>query len=358
MRKICILIWLLTLMTGYAWSAELSLPDPENVTQALPEEAAELITENHDNVMPSFSEGLGTVVANAVRKSEGALKNGAVMCCQILGIAIMSAVLRNGTVGRSRKAMTLAGVLAIGTICVGQISGIFSLSARIVDDMAAFASFLFPAMATVTAAAGAAGASSTIYGVTVLIIGVMTKAVESVLIPGISCYMALMIADSAVGDGSLKMAGEFLKQLITNGLKMITLAVTGYLSVTSVIAGSADQAAVKAAKLTISSTVPVVGSMIADASETLLVSASLIRSSLGIAGLTGSIAIGILPFLRTGGLYLMLKGTAAAAGIIGEKDLSGLISAMAGAMGLVAGLTGTCTLMLLISCVCFMRVSV
>ena len=103
--------------------------------------------------------------------------------------------------------------------------------------------------------------------------------------------------------------------------------------------------------------VPVVGSMIAVASETLLVSADLLRGSLGVFGMLGVLAMGILPFCQTGCQYLLLKGTAAAAGAVGEKELSGLIQAMAGAVGLLTAVTGTCTLMLLIGCVCFLRVN-
>jgi uncharacterized membrane protein HdeD (DUF308 family) len=51
----------------------------------------------------------------------------------------------------------------------------------------------------------------------------------------------------------------------------------------------------------------------------------------------------------------MLKLTAAAAAVTGEKRLSGLISAMAGAIGLITAVTGVCTLLLMIGCVCFMK---
>ena len=103
---------------------------------------------------------------------------------------------------------------------------------------------------------------------------------------------------------------------------------------------------------------PVVGSMVADASETLLVSASVLRGGLGVFGLLGVLAVSVLPFLETGCQYLMLKLTAAAAGAAGEKELSALIGAMAGAMGLLTGLVGACAAVLMVACVCFMKVSV
>ena len=182
------------------------------------------------------------------------------LCGQIFAIILLSAVLRGGGGKASEQAVVLASILAIGVICVGRVSGFFSIAAQTIDSMTAFSSFLFASLASATAATGAVGTSSALYGVTVLICGVMAKVVETLFLPGISCYMALMIANSAVGDDSLKLAGDTLKQLLSNGLKLAVLAFTAYLSLTGVISGSADSAAIKAAKLTISTTVPVVGS--------------------------------------------------------------------------------------------------
>jgi stage III sporulation protein AE len=114
---------------------------------------------------------------------------------------------------------------------------------------------------------------------------------------------------------------------------------------------------VKAAKLAISTTVPVVGSMIADASETLLVSAGLLRSGAGIFGLLGVLAVSVTPVVSTGTQYLLLKTTAAVSALVGEKELSSLISGMAGALGLLTALTGACAVLLMVGCVCFMKAS-
>lgn len=358
MRKAIIAAVLFALFIGQAGAADTGdLFGADAVQRALPREAAELMDGRSVSDSGNFSDSLREILTGAVGKSGGAMKSGIALCSQILAIVMLSAVLRGSGGKAPEQAMVLAAILAIGAVCAGRISGFFSAAAQTVNSMTAFSGFLFAGLASATAATGAIGTSSALYGITVLICGVMAKTVETLFLPGISCYMALMIANSAVGDDSLKLAGDTLKQLLTSGLKLAVLAFTAYLSVSGVISGSADSAAIKAAKLTISTTVPVVGSMIADASETLLVSAGLIRSGLGIFGLLGVLAVSIVPFLQTGCQYLMLKGTAAAAGLVGEKELSGLIGAMAGALGLLTAVTGACTLILMIGCVCFMKAS-
>ena len=118
---------------------------------------------------------------------------------------------------------------------------------------------------------------------------------------------------------------------------------------------TADAAALKAAKLTISGAVPVVGGILSDASEAILVSASLAKNAAGIYGLLAFISIAVLPFVKIGIHYLLLKVTTATCGIFGIKSLTNLLKDYASAMGLLLGMTGAVSLLMMISTVCFMR---
>ena len=127
------------------------------------------------------------------------------------------------------------------------------------------------------------------------------------------------------------------------------------MSITGVINGSVDAAAIKATKLTISGAVPVVGSVISDASETILVSAGIMRNAVGVYGLIVTIAICLGPFLKIGIHYLLLKLTAVICSIFANKSAGKLLDEMTGAMGLVLAMTGAVCLLLLISIVCLIR---
>lgn len=358
MRKLILCLIFLGLLSGPALAQDITEEaqrsfGTQELEEALPETARDLL-EGQTATDSDFSGGLSSIFSGALEDSGTAIRTALSLCCRILAIVLMCAVL-TGLGGKHNEAMELAGVLAVGLVCVGQASGFFSLMAETIDAMTAFSSFLFTSLAAATAATGSVGTAGALYGVTVALCGSLSRMLELLFLPAISCYMALMIANYAIGDDSLRTVGDTIRQLTVSLLKLLILAFTAYLSLTGVIRGSADSAAVKAAKLAISSAVPVVGSMIADASETLLVSAGLLRSGIGVFGLLGVLAISIGPFLETGISYLMLKLTAAAASVTGEKRLSGLISAMAGAMGLITAVTGVCTLLIMIGCVCFMK---
>ena len=127
------------------------------------------------------------------------------------------------------------------------------------------------------------------------------------------------------------------------------------MSITGVISGSVDASAIKAAKLTLSGVVPVVGGILSDASETILVSAGIMKNSVGVYGLMALCAILIGPFLRIGVQYLLLKAIGLVSGIVATKESSQLINDVTGGMGFILAMTGTSCLLLMIAIVCFMK---
>ena len=202
MRRVLFLGMLLLLLTGRAFGAE-ELLDAGEAERALPETAAELMEGRSEKDPGDLSSGILQIISRAAERSGGAIRTGMALCCQILAVVILTAVVRGTGGSLSGRAVSLAGALAVGGICAGRISGFFSQAADTVDAMAAFSGFLFSGLATLTAATGAAGTSGTLYGVTVLICGILTRAAQRLIVPGTACYMALSVADSAVEGGSV-----------------------------------------------------------------------------------------------------------------------------------------------------------
>jgi stage III sporulation protein AE len=127
------------------------------------------------------------------------------------------------------------------------------------------------------------------------------------------------------------------------------------MGVTGVVSGTTDAATVRATKLTMSGMVPVVGGILSEASEAVIVGAGVMKSAVGVYGLVALVAIWITPFIRIGVQYLLLKLTAALCEMFDLKGINGLVGAFSSAMGLLLGMTGAVCVLLLISVICFMR---
>ncbi len=247
------------------------------------------------------------------------------------------------------QAAELAGALAITALTMTDVAAMIGLGRETLGRMDDFSQALLPVMAALTAATGRVSGAAVGQGVTVLFSQLLLDAMDGLLIPLIDGYVAVSCAWAAVDSPGLKKLGELMKGAAALILTGLLLAFVGYLTASGAIAGSVDAAAVKTAKLAISRAIPVVGGILADASETVLAGAGVLRGTVGAAGMLVVLAICLTPFLHLGLHYLVYKAAAALCALIAQPRLSGLIDALGGAFGMVLGMTGAGALVLLVS---------
>ena len=247
------------------------------------------------------------------------------------------------------QAAELAGALAITALTMTDVAAMIGLGRETLRRMDDLAQALLPVMAALTAATGRVSGAAVGQGVTVLFSQLLLDAMDGLLIPLIDGYVAVSCAWAAVDSPGLKKLGELMKGAAALILTGLLLAFVGYLTASGAIAGSVDAAAVKTAKLAISRAIPVVGGILADASETVLAGAGVLRGTVGTAGMLVVLAICLTPFLHLGLHYLVYKAAAALCALIAQPRLSGLIDALGGAFGMVLGMTGAGALILLVS---------
>ena len=352
MRKIA-LLFLLGALLGLTASAE-DIVDTSGFTAAVPDGVSDALG-GMTAADADFGEGVQGILDDLSEKSGGALRAAVGTAAQLLAIVLLCALVGHFAPDAPVDAVTLAGVLAVTAACAGSLHSLLRLGSETLDQVRVFANVLLPAMTAATAATGAVSGAAALSGATVLFSDLLINLTDRLLLPLVYAYLALRAADAAVGGESLGRLAGLVSWIITNSLKWLVLGYIAYVSVTGVISGSADSAKIRAAKLALSGAVPVVGSIIADASETVLVGAAVLRTGLGVFGMLVVLGICAYPFLRIGAQYLILKLSAALSAAIGEKRLVGVIDAVSSCMGFLLALTGAQALMLLVSCVCAMK---
>lgn len=343
MRRLLILVGLLTFLMFPVSAMEFSAPQ-------VPEIGEEMMPKAYD----TFGEGLWYVLRTALSKLQPSFASACTTCLSLIAISMLTSLVTGFASGQERI-IRLVGTLMMGCLILQQTDTFVHLSREVIVQLSNYGKLLLPVMAAALAAQGGTTGAAAIYGGTLLFDSLLTTAISAALIPLVYIYIALSIANSAVGNETLKELLGFVKWITGWALKIILYVFTGYISITGVISGTTDAAAIKAAKLTISSVVPVVGNILSDASETILVSAGLMKNAVGIYGLLAIASVWIGPFLQIGMQYLLLKATAAISTVIGGKDGSLLTRDLSAAMGFLLAMTGAVCVMLLISIVCFMK---
>ena len=163
---------------------------------------------------------------------------------------------------------------------------------------------------------------------------------------GVLCVTTLS-AGAALPESGLDKLADGLKKLISWLLCGAVTAFTLYLSVSGVLTGSADRAAVKAAQAAVSGTVPVVGSILAESAEMVLSAAHSLRAAIGAAGVLGVLLACLTPLVRLSVQFLLYRAAAFVSAVSGVKPLERLLEQLGDAFALVLGMTAACAALLL-----------
>lgn len=343
MRILLILFFLMQFLVIPAYSAEITPP-------AVPQAGETYMPPDTE----SFSEGLWYVIKTAIGNINPGIKEAAGICFSLIGVVLLVALLKDFSKD-SQKTVILAAVVGIGALLLSASNSLIHLATRTVSELSDYGKLLLPVMATALAAQGGTSSSAAMYTGSALFCTVLTSLLTKLVVPLIYIYICLSVAWGAIGEDSIKSIQSFVKWLTTWSMKIVLYIFSGYMSITKIVTGSVDASALRAAKLTISGMVPVVGKIISDSSETILVSAGIVKNSAGVYGLLAILSVLIGPFIKIGVQYLLFKITAAICDLFGIKQLSGLISAFSKAMGIALGMIGILGMMLMISTVCFMK---
>lgn len=343
MRKLIILIILLFITGMPVYAVELTAP-------AVPESAEDFMPSDTGNLQ----NGIGEVLRKGLRQLRPDLKEASGVCLGMIG-AVMVVSILSAMPGTGARVTDVAGAVAVSGMFLGSAGALVNLGAETVLEISEYGKLLLPVLTAALAAQGGITTSAALYAGTALFDAFLSGLVSRVLVPMIYLYLAVAVANSAVGDEMLKKLKDAVKWFMTWSLKTVLYVFTGFITLTGVVSGPTDAAALKAAKLTISGVVPVVGGILSDASEAVLVSAGVVKSSVGLYGLFAVLAMWVHPFLRIGAHYLLLRLTGTVCSVFASKRLSDLIQDFATGMGHLLAMTGAVCLMLMISTVCFMR---
>lgn len=341
-RMIITLLWVLLLSTPVS-AMDFTAPEAPDVAQ-------KYLTEDTE----SFADGLWYIICTAIADLQPEIAQAASSCLALIAVAVLVSVMQSSSSNISAVA-ELIGTVSIAAILIKPTNAFIDLGVETVKALSEYGKILIPVMTSAMAAQGATASATAIYTATAMFDMVLSTGISKLMVPMLYIFLCLSIVNSAVTHNFVNELRNFIKWIMTWILKIVLYVFTGYITISGVICGTADASAIKAAKIAISGSVPVVGSILSDASEAILVSAGVMKNAAGVYGILAMIALFISPFIKIGVQHVFLKLTAAICGVFGSKRCIGLIQDFSSVMGLLLAMTGTICLLHLISTVCFMK---
>lgn len=234
----------------------------------------------------------------------------------------------------------LAGATAVTIIAAADVHALLGLGREALGQMDTFSQLLLPVVTGVCAAAGAPSAAVVRQGATLLFLTLLLRLTDMLVVPMLYGYIAASAAWAALGNDGLRRLAKLLKGLAGGLLSALITLFVFYLTVSGAVAGNADVLAQKTAKTMLSGMIPVVGSILADAAETVVAGAGALKGTVGVLGLLAVLGICLGPFLRMGVHYLMYKAVAALTATVTTGPTASLMDDLGSAFALMLGAVG------------------
>jgi len=252
-------------------------------------------------------------------------------------IVLLGAVLRVLSSSFTRKSVSEAGFFITYLISVALIMSSFFLCIDIMRDVTGLlGGIMEAALPLMVAAAVMAGNGVKAYAVNPVILFALTfitEFIKNVAAPAIVSAALLQTASCMTERDMLLKLTEFIKKAISWALRIICVFFTAVLSLQSLTAPIISSIAVKSAKYAVNA-VPVVGSAMSGAVDTVLIAAGTLKNGMVAAAVIALVTACAVPLIKTASFLFVYKLTAAILQPAGDERIVNLIDLTGGLAGL------------------------
>ncbi len=249
----------------------------------------------------------------------------------------------------ARDLISLTACCAAALWLAGDWDSGISQAAQTLEQLSDYSRAAMPVVYTAAAAAGAMGSAPLKYAASCLAIEVMMTLSRRLVLPLIYSYLALSLCGCICENSLVKALGRLVKFAAVTIMSGATTLFCMYVGFTGLVAGSADAAAVKAARTVISGVLPVVGGILSDSAASLLAAAGVVRSTAGVFALIALCALCAGPFAFLLMKMLFLRAVGTMAELLPGGKLSSFLEEIATVFALLLGLLGSSGVMLFFS---------
>ena len=345
--------WTICALAVLALLGSVMTASAQELTEALPPEAQELLDglEEENAVDGGLGAGLARLWEKGCESFLDILRQSLRGVVLLLGAVLVCGVAEDclQAAGSEVNYVSMAGALVVTALTAGSVRGLMTLGMETIEQLDVFSKALLPTLAAAVAASGGIVSAGVKQVATAFFAELLITLIRNVFMPLVYVCAAAASAEAMLPGHGLGRIGKGVSKAVTWVLTGALILFTGYLAVSGALSGSSDALTAQLTKNAISTAVPVVGGIISDAAGSVLAGALVLKNAVGAFGMLAVLAICLLPFLRLAVQYLLYKLTAFLAATVGSAPLVGLIDALGSAFGLVLGMAGCCSLLLLIS---------
>lgn len=220
---------------------------------------------------------------------------------------------------------------------------------EVIRSICEFINVLAPVLLGLMAASGAITSAAAFSPVMSGGVYVFSLFVDKFIAPAIYLSAILAIAGNISGRVPLSSLNRLIRSVIKWVLTALLTIFTGLCALYGFNAPILDAVGAKAAKFAIGTLVPVVGGLLADATDTVIGGTRILKNAVGSAGMLCIISLAAAPVIKLWTILFMLKLAAALSEPVCDRRMCLMLTDAAGAISILCSVLLTAVMLFLIS---------
>ena len=160
-----------------------------------PDAAAVLVPEQPE----TFSEGLTTVLREALDYLYPAFRSAAATCFGITAVILLASLVQS-LPGATQKVTDMVATVTVALMLLSPSGALIRLGANTVTEISEYGKLLLPVMTAAMAAQGGTATSAALYTGTAFFDALLSGIIASVIVPMIYILLCLSVASCATGE--------------------------------------------------------------------------------------------------------------------------------------------------------------
>ncbi|MCC5909943.1 MAG: stage III sporulation protein AE [Clostridiaceae bacterium] len=375
MKKILLMsIVIYLLFTSFIWAEEGGIT-PESIIQSQMdrldtkelEDIMDVINRDLDEYFPKieFKQFMLDVLRGNSTISFNEILNGSVrflfreiianwkLLGQIIVLASICAVLKNLQSAFENEAVGKlahnACYLVIISITIKSFMIAINIAQETIDLMVTFMQALMPILLTMLLAIGGITTSAFLHPVLLGAVGFVGTILKTIVLPLILFSAVLSIVNNLSSKIQVTKLAGLLKQTAAVILGFILTAFVGIISIQGIAASTVDGVTIRTAKFAVDKFVPIVGSFLSDAMDTVIGGSLILKNAIGAIGLISIFIICLMPMIKILALIVIYKLCAAVIEPISENGIVDCLNTMSNSLILLFATVSSVAIMFFIT---------
>lgn len=299
----------------------------------------------------SWNQELSDLLRQTLSQAKPAAKQATEVAVKLLGVALVTGVALSFADGREG---VMAVIRAFSVTCalnltIGDAGGFMQSVGTMTDDMLVVLQTSLPTLTSAAALSGSGSSTIVSQAVYLLSADIAAMLIHNLLFPMLGIYLAISVMMAVFPHRLPGGADKAISGLITFLLRLFLTIFIGYTGIFKIFGTVTDSVAKRSLKLALSSSVPVIGSIAAEAADSIYAIAGTTRSYIGITGLITLLSVFLIPVGKMCVYYLVFRFFSFLIAPVGGDGIGGFIESLCNGYALLLAIAGAIALLALLA---------